>query len=72
MPDGNGEHGWDKHLCEHQHLWQMLRGLTEHAQMNDKRIEALRESQMETNASVQGLIGALRELIDRIPPENVR
>jgi len=35
----------------------------------DRRIEALREAQSETNASVKDLVGAIRDLIDRIRPE---
>lgn len=72
MPDGNGDYGWDKHLSEHQRILQILSGLIEHAAITDERIETLRQTQLDTNASVKSLVGAIRELIDRIPPENLR
>lgn len=60
-------------------LEEMIRGLIEHATLTDKEIEKLwqaaeklRQSQQETNASVQSLVGAIRDLIDRIPPESLR
>lgn len=43
-----------------------------HLDSADKRIEALRQSQLGINEGVQGLVGAIRQLIDRIPPENLR
>ncbi len=72
MAEGNGDHSWERHLAEHQRIWEAVRGLVEHAELTDKRIEALRQAQLQTNDSVQGLIGAIRDLIDRIPPENLR
>ena len=38
-----------------------IRGLTEHAELVDRRIEALREAQSETNAGVKDLVGAIRD-----------
>jgi hypothetical protein len=50
----------------------VVHGLVNHAEYTDKQIEALRQSQLDTNASVGNLVGAIRDLIDRIPPENLR
>jgi hypothetical protein len=72
MPDGNGDYSWEKHLAEHQRIWETLCGLVEHAESKDRRIELLRASQLETNESMQSLVAAIRELIHRIPPENLR
>lgn len=72
MSEGNGDYSWEKHLAEHQRIWEMLEGLLQHAEMSDKRIALLRDAQAETNKSVQSLVGAIRDLIDRIPPENLR
>ncbi len=72
MPEGNGDQSWEKHLAEHQRIWEAIQGLVEHAALTDRRIELLRESQLAASASVQSLVGAIRELIDRIPPENLR
>jgi hypothetical protein len=74
MPDGNGGHQsrFDRmekmvadllaaartNLDEHERIWQA--------------IDKLREAQLDTNASVLSLTGAIRDLIDRIPPENLR
>ncbi len=45
-------------LDEHERIWQA--------------IDKLREAQFDTNASVVSLTGTIRDLIDRIPPENLR
>ena len=72
MPEGNGDYGWDKHMEEHRHIWETLSGLLDHAKMTDERIEKLRQAQLDTNQSVKSLVNAIRDLIDRIPPENLR
>ena len=53
--------------------------LLEHAQLAEKRldehdrqIQILREVANDTNHRISSLVGAIRELIDRIPPENLR
>jgi phage shock protein A len=38
----------------------------------DRNIEGLRASMVAQKENVDKLLGALRELIDRIPPENLR
>ncbi len=43
---------------EHERIW--------------KSIDKLRDSARETNTAVAGLSGAIRNLIDRIPQENLR
>jgi hypothetical protein len=74
MPDGNGENQsrldrMEKMVADllaaartnvdgHERIWQA--------------IDKLREAQLDTNASVLSLTGAIRDLIDRIPPENLR
>ncbi len=70
MAEGNGNTpSWETRMAR---MEEMLAGLIEHAGMTDERIEELRLSQRQTNASVQNLVGAIRDLIDRIPPENLR
>lgn len=51
---------------------QQIGELISHGEALDRRIEILRESQLETNTQIKGLLGALRDLIERIPPENLR
>jgi hypothetical protein len=63
---------WENHLGEPRRIWEAFQGLVAHAESVDRRIEALREAQSETNARVKDLVGAIRDLIDRIPPENQR
>ncbi len=68
MADGNGDDPLARlnrleklaadHLVEHERIW--------------SAIDKLRESQLEMTASVQSLVSAIRDLIDRIPPENLR
>jgi uncharacterized coiled-coil protein SlyX len=43
----------------------------EHARM-DQNLEALRASMVEQKTNVDNLVNAIRLLIDRIPPENLR
>lgn len=72
MPESNGDYNWDKHNEEHQRIWEMLRKLVDHAELTDERIDKLRASQAGLNEGIQSLVGAIRDLIDRIPPENLR
>lgn len=69
MAETNGSHDSEK---QHDRIWEVLTGLIDHAEMTDKRIEQLRQSQSETNVAVKDLTSAIRDLIDRIPPENLR
>lgn len=39
---------------------------------HDKQIMILRNAQLETNENTKALVEAIRSLIDRIPPENLR
>jgi hypothetical protein len=45
-------------LDEHERIW--------------KSIEILRDNQLAANEQVSGLVRAIRDLIERIPPENLR
>lgn len=73
MPDNNGSSSrLDRIERQLEKLGEISSGLITHAGITDQRIEHLREAQRETNASVQSLVGAIRDLIDRIPPENLR
>jgi hypothetical protein len=71
MPDSNGNSPLDKmqetlrlllsnvkNWEEHEHIWQA--------------VNALRVNTLELTLSVAGLTGAIRELIHRIPPENLK
>jgi uncharacterized coiled-coil DUF342 family protein len=70
MAEGNGSPpNWETRMAR---MEEIVAGLVEHAAMTNDRIEELRLSQRETNASVQNLVGTIRDLIDRIPPENLR
>ncbi len=79
MAEGNGKNSLDR-------VDQILAALLEHARVTDehqdrqdRNIEELRQSIVMTNDVVRNLstqtgsmLGALRELIGRIPPENLR
>jgi Arc/MetJ-type ribon-helix-helix transcriptional regulator len=72
MPGSNGDSPLDRinetlrllleshqaNWAEHERLW--------------TAVQALRDSQLETHRDVQSLVQAIRSLIDRIPPENLR
>lgn len=67
MPEGNGDYRQVIHdlvdaarlnLDEHEKIW--------------RAIDALRISQLELVGQISDLTSAIRALIDRIPPENLR
>lgn len=72
MPLDPSENGDDR-------LRDMLRDLMESSRLNWdehdriwKSIEILRDHQLAFGTQVSSLVFAIRELIDRIPPENLR
>jgi hypothetical protein len=76
MANRNGDNNIERRF---EQLGELVRGLIKHAESTEKQLETiglnmekLRESHVATLNSVQGLVGAIRELIDRIPPENLR
>lgn len=48
-----------------------MRSIEDHERM-ERNIDGLRASLVEQKENVDKLLGALRDLIDRIPPENLR
>lgn len=79
MPDTNGSSRIDRIETQLATMGEILQGLIEHAESTDRRFDQvhksiveLRLSQAEINTAVKNLTGALRDLIDRIPPENLR
>lgn len=69
MAEPNGNYDWKENLRllneaarlnveEHERIW--------------KAIDTLRNSVLETNNGIANLTSAIRDLIDRIPPENLR
>ncbi len=69
MANENGSFDWAENLRvlndaarlnldEHERIW--------------KSIETLRDSQLAVNEQVSSLVGAIRDLIEHIPPENLR
>ena len=71
MPEDepNGSYDWRENMRE---LNQAMRLNYEEHDRIWKSIGQLRDSVLETNTAVTNLIGAIRDLIDRIPPENLR
>jgi len=51
---------------------QHIAALFAHAKQTDHKIEVLQVALAETNTSVQAVVGAIGDLIDRIPPESLR
>jgi len=72
VPDNGSSSRLDRIELQLEKLGEISSGLITHAELTDQSIKQLREAQRETNASVQSLVGAIRALIDRIPPENLR
>jgi hypothetical protein len=76
MPDGNDDYDWRERLrrledsverkwSDHDRNW------ADH-ELLDPNIRALHASVIEQKENVDKLLIALRELIDRIPPQNLR
>jgi hypothetical protein len=70
MPDEpNGNYEWRERMRRIEES--MERNWADHNRIN-RNIEGLHTSMTAQKDNVDKLLGALRELIDRIPPENFR
>jgi hypothetical protein len=58
MPDGNGNYDGRERMADHERI--------------NRNIEGLHASMTAQKENIDKLLVALRELIDRIPPENLR
>ena len=67
MPDGNGTNRLDRIEKQLERIVEIMDRVIEYAALTDQRIELLRSTQLQTNESVRSLVGAIRDLIDRIP-----
>lgn len=74
MPEPNGDN-----FSRLERLEKLSADLLEHARLNlDEHekiwnaVNALRVSQLDLIGQISSLTGAIRDLIDRIPPENLR
>lgn len=77
MANAGGDNG--DYSSRFDRLEKIVADLLKHARLVDRQLdsherqlEVLRGAQVETNAAVKSLVGAIRDLIDRIPPENLR
>jgi predicted nucleic acid-binding Zn-ribbon protein len=69
MAEGNGNYDWNDRM---KRLEDSIAANWEDHQRLDRNIDALRASMVEQKANVDNLVSAIRGLIDRIPPENLR
>jgi len=69
MPDRNGDYDWRERMRRLEDS--IERNWADHDRI-DRNITALHTSMLAQKENVDKLLGALRELIDRIPPENLR
>jgi predicted nucleic acid-binding Zn-ribbon protein len=69
MAEGNGNYDWNERM--RRLVDAMERNWAEHERI-ERNIDKLRGSMVEQKENVDKLLSALRELIDRIPPENLR
>ena len=76
LPDGNGDYDWrermrrledsvERNWADHDRIWA-------DQELLDRNIRALHASLIEQKENVDKLLIALRELIDRIQPPNLR
>jgi hypothetical protein len=72
MPDGNGASRLDRIEKQLEKLGEIIGGLVEHAALSDRRFDRLEGIVSENNERTVSLVGAMRDLIDRIPPDNLR
>ncbi len=69
MAEGNGSYDWNERMRRLEDS--IERNWKDHERI-DRNIEGLRASMVQQKENVDKLLGGLRELIDRIPPENLR
>jgi uncharacterized coiled-coil protein SlyX len=69
MPDGNGNYDWRERMARLEAS--VEKNWADHERIN-RNIEGLHASMTAQKENVDKLLAALRELIDRIPPENLR
>ena len=69
MPEGNGNYDWQERMRRLEDT--IERNWLDHERI-DRNIEGLRASMVQQKENVDKLLSALRELIGRIPPENLR
>jgi predicted nucleic acid-binding Zn-ribbon protein len=69
VPEGNGDYDWQERMRRMEDA--IERNWQDHERI-DRNIDALRASMVQQKENVDKLLSALRQLIDRIPPENLR
>ena len=69
MPDGNGDYDWRERMRRLEDS--IERNWTDHDRI-ERNIDKLRASILEQKQNIDKLLIASRDLIDRIPPENLR
>ncbi len=69
MPEGNGNYDWRERMKRLEDS--IERNWSDHERI-DRNISGLHASMIEQKQNVDKLLSALRDLIDRIPPENLR
>jgi hypothetical protein len=67
MPDGNGASRLDRIEKQLEKLGEIIGGLVEHAALSDRRFDRLEGIVSENNERIVSLVGAMRDLIGRIP-----
>lgn len=69
MPEGNGDYDWRERMRRLEDS--IERNWSDHDRI-ERNIDKLRAGLVEQKENIDKLLGALRNLIDRIPPENLR
>ncbi len=69
MAEPNGNYDWQDRMRRLEET--VDRNWQDHERI-DRNIQAMRDGIVEQKQNVDKLLGALRDLIDRIPPENLR
>jgi hypothetical protein len=69
MAEGNGNYDWNGRM---KRLEDSVAANWEDHQRLDRNFEALGTSMVRQKENVDNLVSAIRSLIDRIPPENLR
>lgn len=72
MPDQNGSYDWNKHGEEHDRIWRAIDAQQQSIETLFRNDHKLRDDLVRQKENVDNLVSAIRDLIDRIPPENLR
>jgi predicted nucleic acid-binding Zn-ribbon protein len=76
MPDGNGDYDWRERMRRLEdsveRKWADHERIRASQELFDRNMQKLHSHLVEQKKNIDNLVAAIRDLLDRIPPENLR